>query len=379
MTEHAKLSASSAERWLNCTRAPRYEEQFPEPPSSIFAQEGSAAHAVAEDRIAKYLQLKREPITIDFLQFDTPAFHAHVQKYVDYVIALIEKYKAKDPNTIVLLERKVDFSKYVPRGFGTADVIIVSGGVIYVIDLKFGIGVKVYAIQNPQPRLYAVGAHEMFAHIYEITKIVSIIFQPRLDHISIEESTPDVLMDWAENVVAPAAALAWNGQGVFQPGDHCRWCRGKAQCAARAQQNLELARFDFAQPETLDDESIAAILDKSENLKSWVNDVQEHATSKALAGYKWPGYKLVESRSTRKYIDENAAADALLKAGIERDLIFTTSLNSLTQIEKTVGKQKFVQVLDGHITKAPGKPALVRIEDKRQEFIPASADFSHLE
>lgn len=382
MTTHAKLSASSSDRWSKCHQAPRFEEQFPEPESSLYALEGQFAHAVAEQDLAKFLGLQPRILPPELLHFDTPALREHVSIYTRFAKELISEVRRNDANAIVLLERRVDFSRWVPEGFGTCDLLIASRGLVFVVDLKFGQGVRVEAQDNSQLRLYALGAVQMFDPIFDFDEIVMTIVQPRLGHRSQEGITKTELVEWGDRVIAPAAILAWNGQGNFAPGDHCRWCRGKSVCAARAQENLQLAKFDFAEPDSLSDEAIAKVLEKAARLQAWTRDVQDYALSQALRGRKFAGYKLVAGRTTRKFLDPEKVAHALGAAGLNNsDIYAPKELNPLTALEGAVGKKKFVELLGDLIVTAPGKPTLVPIEDKRPEFTPtasAAADFSNL-
>ncbi len=371
---HARLSASSSDRWLNCTRAPQFEEQFPEPESSSFAQEGQFAHAVAEQELAAFLGQAPQPLPSDLLHFDSQSLRDHVGIYVRFAKELIEEARREDTQAIVLLERKVDFSRWVPQGFGTCDLVVVINGVVYVVDLKFGLGVRVEAQDNSQLRLYGLGAVEMFDHVFEIKEVVMVIVQPRLGHMSREALTKDDLYEWADAIVAPAAKLAWNGKGNFLPGDHCRWCRGNAVCGSRAQQNLELARFDFAEPETLDENAIAHVLEKAGRLHTWVKDVETYALSEAMNGRRFSGYKLVAGRGVRKFSDCNGVANALIQSGLKSsDVYAPLELNNLTALETAVGKKKFIEILGDLIVKSPGKPTLVPVEDRRPEFIPTAS------
>ena len=383
MSAHARLSASSSDRWLSCTRSPEFEEQFPESESSVFAQEGQFAHAVAEQGIAKFLGQQPQPLPVELLHFDTSALREHVSVYVRFCKELIEEARREDPDAVILLEHKVDFSRWVPQGFGTCDLIVVINSTVYVVDLKFGRGLRVEAQDNSQLRLYGLGALEMFDHLFDIQRVVMVIVQPRLGHFSQEGLTKEELHLWADTQVAPAAKLAWHGRGNFVPGDHCRWCRGKAVCASRAQHNLELARFDFAEPETLDENAVAQVLERAARLHAWVKDVETHALSEALKGRKFNGYKLVAGRSNRKFADCEEVAKILLQAGLgASDVYAPLELNNLTALEVAVGKKKFTEILGDLIVKAPGKPTLVPVEDKRPEFTPAASatvDFFNLD
>lgn len=380
MSEHAKLSASGSDRWLSCTRSPAFEAQFPELPNTKFSEEGTFAHAVAEQALSVYLGLEVKPLPPELLHYDSPDLREHVNTYVSYAITLIEEAKALDSSCVVLLEQRVDFSRWVPEGFGTADLIVISSNVAYVVDLKFGKGLKVDAPRNTQLRLYALGALEMFQHLHGFDHTVTVISQPRLGHTSSAVYFNLDLLLWAEEVVAPTAKLAWAGEGAFVPGDHCRWCRGKAQCPARNESNLAIARHDFAEPASMSDSAIAEVLVKAQQLHAWVRDLEEFAYSQAMAGRTWPGFKLVEARSSRKFTDVTAAAQVLIDAGISNDDIFERNLRSLTGLETKLGRNKFAQLLGDLVAKTPGKPTLVPVDDKRPEFYPlaaAAADFSN--
>jgi hypothetical protein len=373
MSEHAKLSASGSDRWLSCPRSSAFEAQFPEPPNTKFSEEGTFAHAVAEQALSVYLGLDMKQLPSGLTHYDSRDLRAHVNTYVSFAVNLIEAARLKDASTAVLLEQRVDFSKWVPKGFGTCDLIVVTDGTAYVVDLKFGQGLRVDAQGNSQLRLYGAGAIEMYSHLYDFDQVITIIVQPRLGHISKESLSTKVLLAWAEKEVAPKAKLAWAGEGEFVPGDHCRWCRGKAQCPARNESNLAIARHDFAEPASMSDSDIAEVLVKAQQLHAWVRDLEDFAYSQAIAGRKWPGFKLVETRSSRKFKDITLAAQALIDAGISNDDIFERNLRSLTGLETKLGRNKFAQLFGDLVVKTPGKPTLVTVEDKRPEFYPLAA------
>ena len=277
------------------------------------------------------------------------------------------KARSKDP--LILIEKRVDFSPWVPEGFGTGDVILISGDRLEIVDLKGGKGVKVSAEDNPQMRLYALGAINNFGLLYDIDSVLMTIVQPRLDNISTDEMQVDELLEWAANVVKPKAELAFKGEGEFVPGEHCRFCKVKANCRARAEENLKLACMDFQKPPLLTDDEIVEVLTTIDQLMSWAKDVQEFALAKAMNENKqWPGMKLVEGRGSRKYSDENAVVEALAAAGYNGDVIYKKSLNTITALEKELGKKAFQELLGSLITKAPGKIKLVPEEDKRPEI-----------
>lgn len=291
----------------------------------------------------------------------------------------IHAHQAHTPDPLTLFEVKLDFSRWVPGGFGTADVVLISDLGVEVIDLKYGKGVPVHAENNPQTRLYGLGAYVRYSPLYDIDKVVMTIIQPRLDAVSTEELTVDQLLHWARTVVQLAATLAIEGAGEFVPGEHCRFCRARYTCRARAEANLALAKREFAPPPELSLDEIAAVLTQLEtDFLNWVRDVQQFALQSALAGERIPGWKLVEGRSVRRYTDENAAFEALRSAGYSDDQILTRSLKSITEMERFLGKARFAELLGAFIEKPSGKPTLVPQSDKRPELSPASlakADF----
>ena len=289
--------------------------------------------------------------------------------YVQYVAEILSMLN--DP--VVMVEQRLDFSKYVPDGFGTGDCVIVADNVLTIIDYKHGKGVAVSAEQNTQMMLYALGALDIFEPLYEVNSVVMVIFQPRLNNVSEYTVSVTELMDWAENTLRPIALLASKGEGDFCAGEHCRFCRVKATCRKRAEYNLSLARYDFAQPDMLTDDEISSILDKADILISWAGDVKEYALSEALKGRKWQGYKVVEGRSSRKYTDENAVAQAVKAYG--ENPYSEPELLGVTAMTKLLGKKTFNEVLGDLTYKPQGKPTLVPVTDKRQEWTPAQEDF----
>jgi len=380
MSAHAKLSASGSDRWKNCTRSIAFEAQFPESPNTSHSERGSFGHCIFENELNTYLGQKVKDLPQELLHYDTPELREQVKVAVKFCIELIEKVQAETNSATVTVEQRVDFSRWVPEGFGTADLLIIADGTAYVIDLKLGQGIRVVAQDNSQLRLYSVGVLNTFGSLFEIDQIEMIIVQPPLNNISRETMTTQELLTWVETEIEPKAKLAWAGEGEFVPGDHCRWCRGKAQCPTRNESNLAIARHDFAEPASMSDSDIAEVLTKAQQLYGWVRDLEDFAYLQAMAGRKWPGFKLVEARGSRKFTDITAAAQALIDAGISESEVFERNLRSLTGLESKLGKNKFAQILGDLVAKSPGKPTLVTVEDKRPEFHPlaaAAADFSN--
>lgn len=272
----------------------------------------------------------------------------------------ITRITAKDP--VVLVEQKLDFSKYVPDSFGTADCVIVADNTLTVIDLKYGVGILVDAEQNTQMMLYALGALIMFDGIYDIETVTMTIFQPRRDNVSTFSMRKSELIDWAESVLKPKAELAYKGEGVFKAGNHCQFCKVKATCRKRAEYNLELSRYDFETPDSLEDDEIEIILSKADEFISWLGDVKEYALNQALQGKQWKDYKLVEGRSNRKYKNESAAAKIVEDAGFDP---YEHKVLGITAMQKMLGKAKFNELLGDFIEKPQGKPTLVPMSDKR--------------
>lgn len=381
---HAWLSASGAKRWMSCPPSVRLEEQFPEK-SSTYAEEGTFAHAFAE-QILRYNagEITKKAFTTRINKLKQNEFYSkeledYIVDYTQQVWEIFNEAKAICPDAQALFEQRLDFSNYVPDGFGTGDVVIIADGLVQVIDLKYGKGIGVSAENNPQLRLYAVGAYLEHSFLYDIRRVRMTIIQPRLDNVSTEELTADELIAWAENDVRPKALLAIAGDGDFCVGDHCQFCKARAVCRARADYNQELAKLDFADPELLTDDEIGEVLARAVQLQKWVADVQGYAFDEALKGKKFNGWKLVEGRSNRKYTDEDDAGAALLLAGYPKEDIYNSKLKGITDMEKLLGKQKFGELLKDLVIKPEGKPVLVPETDKRKEInstTAAVADFN---
>lgn len=357
---HAILSASSSHRWLNCNPSARLEQEF-EDQETEAAAEGTAAHALCEHKLRKALKLRsKKPVS----QYDCDEMDDYTDGYVQFVLEQLAQAKLTCPDPQVLIEQRLDFSCYVPDGFGTGDCLIIASPRLHVIDFKYGLGVLVDAYQNPQMMLYALGALRIFDCLYDITEVSMSIYQPRRENVSTWTISVDELMDWAENTLRPKADLAYKGEGEYSPGSWCQFCKAAVKCRARAEAKLDLARFEFAQPPLLSDAEIEEILGKLDDLTKWANEIMAYAQDAAINhGKEWAGYKLVESRTNRKYTDEDAVARAAASAGY-RD-IYKKTLISITEMEKLMGKQTFKEILGGLIAKPIGKPTLVPASDKR--------------
>lgn len=368
--KHALLSASSAYRWLACPPSALLSAKY-EDTSSSYAQEGTAAHALAEYKVLKALGRKADDPTENLDYFNEEMDEA-TDAYAGYVLEQVAEAKKATIDPIVLVEQRVDFSTYVPDGFGTADALIIADGKLSITDLKYGQGVLVEADHNPQLMCYALGAYEMFSALYDIETVSMTIFQPRRDSVSVFEMKASDLLDWAENTLKPKAELAAEGKGDFTAGEHCRFCKAKADCRARAEANLALARYDFALPPTLTDADIEAILPLLDELTSWAEDIKAYALTRAVAGKEWHGYKLVAGRSNRKYVNEDAVAKKVSDAGFNP---YEEKLLGITAMTKLLGKNRFEELLEGLIEKPQGKPTLVPESDKRPTMNSAKEDF----
>lgn len=373
MGRHALLSASSSKRWLNCTPSARLEEQFPSDNGSIYAEEGTAAHALAEHKLKRVLKRRsKRPVS----DYDCDEMEECTDEYVSYAMEQIELARQNCCDPIVLIEQHLDYSAYVPEGFGTGDLIIVADGTLTVIDLKYGKGVAVEAEHNPQMMLYGLGALELFDTIYDIDMVRMTIFQPRLESVSTWEISVEALKKWTAEELIPKAELAIRGEGEFQCGSWCRFCKAKNTCRARAEEYLKLAQMEFQPPVLLTDEEVEDVLKVADDLAKWAADVYAFATNEAIThGKQWTGFKLVEGRSNRKYTDEEEVAEMAKAAGYTD--IYKSTLVGITEMEKLMGKKKFAEVLGKLVYKPQGKITLVTESDKRQavETATAEADF----
>lgn len=381
MAKHAILSASGASRWMACTPSAVLEQQF-ENKSSVFAEEGTLAHELGELTLKLNLgEITKRTFNSKFKKIQENKLYSadmpdYVQTYVDTCLERVSEAKATTPDALFKIEQRLDFSEWVPNGFGTGDFVIIADGTMEVCDLKYGKGVPVSANNNKQMMLYALGAIAEFNFLYDIQKVRMTIIQPRLDNLSTFEVTTEDLLKWAEDYVRPRAELAIKGKGEFCAGDHCKFCRAKAVCRARAEKNMELAKYDFEEPALLDNNDVAYILSKIDELVNWAGDVKDFALEQALNGEEYDGFKVVEGRSNRKYADTEAIVEILRDNNFNDPDIFKPSeLITLTNMEKLVGKKKLTELIGDYIVKPPGKPTLVPIADKREPYNPAKADF----
>lgn len=385
---HAVLSASGAHRWLNCTPSAQLEAKVPDMTSS-YAEEGTLAHRLAEARLnaelcgasdvviteTEYQQTLQEIQGHELYSNNMPDY---IASYVDHVLEAFADARTRTGDPVICLEQRLDFSRWVPRGFGTGDVIIIADGTMEVIDLKYGKGVAVSAENNPQMMLYALGALDQFGFIYDVNTVRMTICQPRLDSVSSWEITVDELVAWAENELKPKARLAWTGKGEPAAGDWCRFCKVRARCRARAEAaQAAVSAFGFRHPSLLNAEDVASILAKADEIQAWVSDLQTFALEQARdCNVRFPGWKLVEGRSNRRYTDETAVEEALVKARYrKRDIFQVPKLLGITAMEKFLGKKRFRELLDALVVKPPGAPTLVSEDDPRPALNSAADDF----
>lgn len=367
---HARLSASGAKKWINCPGSIQLEENFEDKPSQ-FAEEGTNAHALGEAKIrlaTKEYNRTKYHNAIRNLEI-TEDMEDYAESYKNYVIERYNSALQKTPDAILMLEQRLDFSKYVPDGFGTGDAVIIAEGKLEIIDLKYGKGVEVSAVDNPQLRLYALGAYEAFDMLYGFDTVEMTIYQPRLDNISSENISVAELLEWGESV-KKAAQLA-NDDSVIKcvAGKHCDtgFCKARPVCRAYAEERQKMAVYDFKPPAMLTVAEIADIIEQSASLEKWAKLVCDYALEQAYKhGVEYPGYKVVEGRSNRKYSKpDSEVAKILTDNGYQESDILVHKLKGITDIEKLLGKKTFAEVLGSYVVKPPGKPTLVCSEDKR--------------
>lgn len=372
---HSNLGPSKANQWINCPPSVSLEADFPDKQTSE-ASEGTLAHKIAEE-IMRYNnhEITKQAFTrrLNKLKED-PQFNQsmleYVEGYASFVWAKVNEAKKSCPDPIVLFEQELHFEQYVPGGFGTADVVIIADDMAHVIDFKYGKGVGVVAKDNPQLRLYALGLYLEYADLYDIQRIKMTIVQPRLDNITSDTISCEDLLKWAETVAAPAAAQALKGEGQQKVGDHCRWCKAKAVCRAQKEYQMAVAKYDFEEPPLLDEDEIADVLTRIDSLVKWAGLIKDYALQQALENHtRYPGFKLVEGRSVRKYADQGKIAEVLTNAGQSADHIYKPmELIGITDMERLLGKKRFAELVGPYITKPEGKPTLVSETDPRPEL-----------
>lgn len=377
---HALLSASGAERWIRCPKSARLEETFPES-SSSYADEGTLAHEICQISLNVILhRITKEEYKAKFYECSQSEYYS--QEMLDFCegyVAFVLEELGMEPGNKILVEIRLNLEAYIPKGFGTSDINIIRviRKRLTVIDFKYGKGVPVSAEQNEQGMVYMLGAFLAYDHIYEIEDCEFIIYQPRLDSISRYVISRDTLLMWAKDVLAPAAALAWDDQGEFNPGDHCRFCRAKQSCRALQEHSLEILKYQFDEAALnnqslkpgplLTDAEISEILERSDLFKNWIGAVEKFALEEAVKrGKQWPGFKLVEGISRRRYFNEEQIIFRLEQEGLDDEQIYNKKLRGFEDMTKTLGKLKFKKLLEPYLIKPPGAPTLVSISDPRK-------------
>ena len=375
MPKHAFLSASSSHRWLACPPSALLCAKEADQ-SSAYAKQGSDAHELCEYLLLKALGHDPPDPTENLDYYDAEMLSC-AEGYRDFVMEQVEEARKLCADTLICVEQRLDYSRWVENGFGTGDCVIVADDLLHVIDYKYGLGVLVSAsgedgTGNSQLKCYALGALDTFGDLYDIRRIKLSIYQPRRENVDTFEMKVEDLLRWADDVLSPIAKLAFTGDGEFCAGDHCVFCKVKATCRARADYNMELAKYEFEKPAMLNDEEIASILPMIDSLVSWATDIKEFALQQALSGTVYEGYKVVEGRSNRKYSDETAVARIVQEAGYDP---FEKKLLGVTAMQRQLGKKRFQELLGGLLYKPPGKPVLVPTSDSRPEMNTAANDF----
>ena len=375
MPKHAFLSASSSHRWLACPPSALLCAKEADQ-SSAYAKQGSDAHELCEYLLLKALGHDPPDPTENLDYYDAEMLSC-AEGYRNFVMEQVEEARKLSADTLICVEQRLDYSRWVENGFGTGDCVIVADDLLHVIDYKYGLGVLVSAsgedgTGNSQLKCYALGALDTFGDLYDIRRIKLSIYQPRRENVDTFEMKVEDLLRWADDILSPIAKLAFTGDGEFCAGDHCVFCKVKATCRARADYNMELAKYEFEKPAMLNDEEIASILPMIDSLVSWATDIKEFALQQALSGTVYEGYKVVEGRSNRKYSDETAVARIVQEAGYDP---FEKKLLGVTAMQRQIGKKRFQELLGGLLYKPPGKPVLVPTSDSRPEMNTAANDF----
>ena len=360
---HALLSASSAHRWLACPPSAVAAEAY-EDTSSDYAAEGTMAHEVAEIVVSG--SIRPETGRDGFAPEVTQEMLDCAAGYRDYI-----QEQLKSDDAVVMLERRVDFSEYVPDGFGTCDCIIIQGNTLTIIDYKYGRGVQVSAVDNPQMRLYALGALNDYGIAYDIERIEMHIYQPRINNISTDAMTVEELTTWAEKVVKPTAAKAAKGKGEYKAGAHCKFCPHAGRCRTLTKTCTEYVNTHGLRVgvPVLAPHDVAEVLAMEPLVSLWLKRVKDHALSTMLEGGEIPGYKVVEGRQgARRWTDEHRVAELLDTAGYTRDEYTTTTIFSPAGMDKALGKKKVEELLGGCVERSPGSPTIVPVSDKRPPY-----------
>lgn len=369
--EHALLSASASHRWLECTPSAVLEDGLANK-DSVFSLEGTRAHEIAEECLRAWQNGE------DFKNYEADDWRIYNEglAYIHHVQNEFNELKSIYADAVIFFESKVDYSKYVQEGFGTCDTVILAGNTLFIKDLKFGKGVEVYAENNSQLRLYALGAIEKFGDLYDFENVHMEICQPRKYHFDSSVMKVEELITWGLDFVKPRALLAFEGKGEFKVGTHCQFCKAAGACRFQAKKNMKMKIHEFKDPQLLSDEEVAEVIEQADQLSGWAKAVKDYATKQLLEGKELPGWKVVEGRANRAYTNEDEVAITLIKAGYEEPLLYDRKLLGITAMEKVVGKKNFGELLKDLIIKPQGKPTLAKEDDKRPAITNAEMLFS---
>lgn len=381
---HALLSPSASGRWIECSPCAKMEEKYKdEENNSMYAQEGTVAHAVGCRLIEDALHLNEKNSRCEWLRLTEDKLYdeqmlMYASQYRDFVVERFNACKAKTIDTKLILEQELDLTDWIPEGWGSADCVIIADGVMEVIDLKYGQGVRVEAEGNTQLRCYALGALAENGYLYDIKEVVMSIYQPRKENYSSCVMRTEELLLWGDEVLRVQAQKAYKGEGEYKAGEHCRFCKARNHCKRYAEFCLEITEPQMKEADELSEQEVESILARAETIKKWLSGIEEYALSQALKGRKWAGFKLVEGRSNRICSDCESVAKALSQAGIDPALIYVKSLKTITTLEKEIGKKAFAEIAGQWIVKPQGKPTLVPQSDKREEMNTAENDFKDI-
>ena len=388
MSEHARLSASGSKKWLNCPLSLSLEEQI-EDKESVYAKEGTIAHALGELKLkfnfkqlgrAEY-SIEREKLLTELSQEEIKELENYTDDYVSFITETYNKYSLNCSETKLLIEERLDYSRYAKEGFGTGDIVITDYETVEIIDLKYGKGVKVDAFENPQLMLYGLGALEIYNEFFDIKTIKMTIFQPRLDNISSFEMSPKALIKWGEEVVKPKSEQAYNGVGACVYGTHCDegFCKARPLCRVYNEHHTAIKKYENKHPSLLTKEELVDIYDVSTSYDKWIKSVKTYLLQDMLKGEKYPGLKLVEGRSIRSFLNEKDVVKALKTIGLKKTDYVVEKLISVTDAEKMLGKTQFDKFLGKLVVKPKGAPTIAKAEDKRLEYNSAELDFQDIQ
>lgn len=376
---HALLSASGSHRWMNCTPSAVLEDKEPNK-SSVYADEGTLAHEFSEVLLKKELGLIS---TSEYDEaYDRITSHKLYSQEMDYYVQVFADYVLErhysEPSYPVFLEQKLSLEKYIADGFGTVDSVKLGSKSIEIIDLKYGKGVAVSAVENSQLKLYALAALNAYSFMLEdVEDVIMTIVQPRLDSISSYTISKEELLFFGDSTVKQKAELATNGAGDLNPGSWCQFCRVQHKCRALSELANDTASDDFAEVQyTMTDDEIIHAYSKIDFIVSYLKSVKSYVFNQAMNGKKWDGYKLVEAKSNRIFKDSNLVAKELIEEHlISPDSIYNRKIKSFTELKKEIGSELFKSVVEPNLIKPQGKPTLVVESDKRPEYSSIDSDF----